>query len=417
MRARVLLWFCLGLNAVLVAMIIVLSRDSVRQFSTANILVQGKEVPRQIKTNVVVRRQAFTWSEIESSDYRTYIANLKRIGCPQKTIRDIIVADVNDLFAERISREVVIPEQKWWLPDPDMDALQAGMDQVHALEAEKLQMLVDLLGPNWNTPPRPNNTGNALHFDGPVLSKLAPEVKSTIEQIELNARRAEAALNERARQEQKQVDPAELTRLQQDTRRQLAAIMTPDQLEEYLLRYSHTADDMREQMRGLGSDADEFRRIFRARDSFDQQIAAIAGTDKASSQRKSELARMRDEAVRQAIGPERFALYQVTQNPLFREAQEQAQQNGAPADKVLPIFRINQAVQDEIARVQTDRALSEDQRRVALAAIQQQQRNSIERILANTPAEDLANNVVTLPRAPNDAVPLPPLPTGVTGNP
>src|SRR5262245_41874041 len=33
------------------------------------------------------------WSDIESSEYRTYIANLRSIGCPEQTIRDIIVAD------------------------------------------------------------------------------------------------------------------------------------------------------------------------------------------------------------------------------------------------------------------------------------------------------------------------------------
>src|SRR4029079_11985799 len=104
---------------------------------------------------------------------------------------------------------------------------------------------------------------------------------------------------------------------------------------------------------------------------------------------------LRDEAVKQAIGPERFSLYQMTQNPLFREAQEQALQTGAAAEKVDPIFRINQAVQDEMARVQNDRTLSEDQRRIALATIQQQQRNSIDRIVSNTPADE------TTPPMPN----------------
>src|SRR5438552_19039369 len=39
-------------------------------------------------------RPEFRWSEIESADYATYITNLRRIGCPVKTIRDIILADV-----------------------------------------------------------------------------------------------------------------------------------------------------------------------------------------------------------------------------------------------------------------------------------------------------------------------------------
>jgi hypothetical protein len=416
MRARVLLWFCVILNVVLVGMVVLLSRDFLRENATVSVAVAPKPVTREVKTNVVIRRQAFSWNEIESSDYHVYIANLRRIGCPEKTIRDIIVADVNDLFAERIAREVVIPEQKWWLPDPDSEAMQAGIDQVRALEAEKFQMLTDLLGPDWNTPPRPNRPGNALHFDGPILSKLSPEVKSTIEEIEANAERSRADIIARARQQQKTADPAELARVQLEARRQLGSVLTPEQLEEYLLRYSHTADVMREQLRGFGADADEFRSIFRARDSFDQQIADAAGTDPASTQRRTELARMRDEAISQAIGPERYRLYQLTENPLFRQAQDQAQQSAAPADKVMPIFRINQAVQEETARIQNDRTLSDDQRRVALAAVQQQQQNSINRILSNTPADEMPAAQPVPARNPV-AAPLPPFPPGAAVQP
>src|SRR5690349_13940800 len=41
----------------------------------------------------------FDWRQMESEDYQQYLANLRAIGCPEKTVRDIILADVNDLFA------------------------------------------------------------------------------------------------------------------------------------------------------------------------------------------------------------------------------------------------------------------------------------------------------------------------------
>ena len=40
----------------------------------------------------------FRWSQLESTDYRNYIANLRGIGCPEQTIRDIITADVDAAF-------------------------------------------------------------------------------------------------------------------------------------------------------------------------------------------------------------------------------------------------------------------------------------------------------------------------------
>ena len=49
----------------------------------------------QIVTNTL--SQKFDWNAVESDDYKKYIANLRAIGCPEETIRDIITADVNKL--------------------------------------------------------------------------------------------------------------------------------------------------------------------------------------------------------------------------------------------------------------------------------------------------------------------------------
>src|SRR5688572_17900516 len=43
----------------------------------------------------------FHWTEVESPDYKEYIAKLRDIQCPEETIRDIIIADINKLYAPR----------------------------------------------------------------------------------------------------------------------------------------------------------------------------------------------------------------------------------------------------------------------------------------------------------------------------
>ena len=61
-------------------------------------------VAEKLVTNVVTiagRAEPFNWRTVESDDYRQYVANLRAIGCPEKTIRDIIMADVTELLRER----------------------------------------------------------------------------------------------------------------------------------------------------------------------------------------------------------------------------------------------------------------------------------------------------------------------------
>ena len=50
---------------------------------------------------IIVRTNAFNWSQLESDDYRQYITNLRAVGCPEVTLRDIIMTDVMRLYAQR----------------------------------------------------------------------------------------------------------------------------------------------------------------------------------------------------------------------------------------------------------------------------------------------------------------------------
>src|SRR4029077_16837798 len=102
MRWRVLLFISLAVNLVLAGVWFVsarrhaLSREASAEFGRS---------ATTVKTNVVIRRQFFSWTQVESPDYPPYIANLREIDCPEQTIRDIIIADVNALFAKRIATD------------------------------------------------------------------------------------------------------------------------------------------------------------------------------------------------------------------------------------------------------------------------------------------------------------------------
>src|SRR5687768_2749628 len=57
---------------------------------------------RTVRAEIVVTN-GFRWATVESQDYRDYIANLRSIGCPEDTVRDIIIADVNKLYGSRMA--------------------------------------------------------------------------------------------------------------------------------------------------------------------------------------------------------------------------------------------------------------------------------------------------------------------------
>src|SRR5258707_184974 len=113
MRWRVIASVSLGVNVVLAAVGLLYARRTAGPGPTS-FVGPAQASTAQAKTNVIVRRQFFSWQEVESPDYPTYVANLRDIGCPEQTIRDIIVVDVNALYSRRRSTEWVTPEQQWW---------------------------------------------------------------------------------------------------------------------------------------------------------------------------------------------------------------------------------------------------------------------------------------------------------------
>jgi hypothetical protein len=331
------------------------------------------------RPNIIVRRQFISWREIESPDYPTYIANLRDIGCPEQTIRDIIIADVNTLFSRRLATELVSADQQWWRSEPDSNVVAAASEKVRALEDERRVLLTKLLGPTWESGdlanlPRPSRPGVTL--DGPVLGALPTEAKQSIQDISVRSEeRLQAYLNEQ-RAAGKDPDPVELARIREQTRDELRHVLTPPQLEEYLLRYSQTANNLRGDLGTLkyfNASPDEFRSLFRATDNLDQRIALLAdASDPNTLQARKALLDQRESAIRIALGQKRYEEYVLLRDPLYRAAVASAQQAGTP-EAVRTIYQINLAAAAEQAQLNSDPTLTADQKNIQLKQLEADQ--------------------------------------------
>lgn len=375
MRWRSYALLSLGINVVLIALWLLLPRRPFAD-SLAAPAVTVESSTNAARPNVVVRRQFFSWQEVESPDYQTYIGNLRNIGCPEQTIRDIIIADVNSLYARKRALELVTPEQQWWRSEPDTNVLRLAMEKSRALDDERRALLSRLLGPSWEAGdlvnlPRPSHPGVVL--DGPVLGALPADAKQAIQDI--NARSEARMQNylDSVRQQGKSPDPAELARLRQQTRDDLAHVLPPAQLEEFLLRYSQEANNLRtefSQLRYFNASADEFRAIFRATDSVDQQLQLLGDSnDPNTVQNRQALEAQRDNAIKIALGPDRYDEYQLLHDPLYRQAVATAEAAGTP-ESAQTIYQINLASASAQDAINSNTNLTADQRAVELKQIE-----------------------------------------------
>lgn len=117
MRLRTFIWIACLINLGLILSIVRQGKQTAPTgSSTASPTIEAKDKPSGVTTNAAraatpttnntaaaapaVNWPPFRWEQVESDNYLQLIGNLRRIGCPDDTVRDIVTARVLDDYAD-----------------------------------------------------------------------------------------------------------------------------------------------------------------------------------------------------------------------------------------------------------------------------------------------------------------------------
>jgi hypothetical protein len=174
----------------------------------------------------------------------------------------------------------------------------------------------------------------------------------------------------------------EMVRLREEPLTQLANLLSPAQYEEYVLRYSPSAQQLREQMHSVDLTPGQFRDLFNAISSINgQPVFYYAGKDPALLSQQRQLRAQSDAIIKTTLGEPFYAAYQLSQDPLYRSARALADQLDVPQTSVLSIYEINRATQAELDRIRKDPNMTSDEKVEALSQTQVEQQQSLQQIL------------------------------------
>ena len=379
MRARYWLILSAGLNVFLAAGLYVATKP-LKQPPLPIAPVFSEIV---VKTNVLVRRENFTWDLIQTNNYAALIKNLRAIGCPERTIRDIVTSPINRLYARRRVTEVDFPNYQWWKSSPDQALVEAAEDKLRSLEAERRQLLTSLLGEGWDAESKAVIAARAgITLTGPILGEMPEATKQAALNIIAAAQEKIEAYQESQRLQNKAIDPMQMVRLREEPLVQLAAVLNPEQYDEFTLRYSPAAQQLRDMMRSMDLTPDQFRELFSNLNSIiGQPLFYYSGADAPLLKQQQQLQAQSDAVIKATLGAPAYSTYQLNQDPLYRSSQALAQQLSLPQSVIVPIYEINRATEAELDRIRNDDTLSNDEKVEALAQTQVQQQQSLQQLL------------------------------------
>ena len=201
------------------------------------LLASSPTTATNLPASVLTITNRFHWSQVESPHYERYMANLRAVGCPEKTIRDILVRDIEKTYALRMAKRP--GPTNFWACGPEREAAEAGhRKELTSLRSEQRELTRRLLGMDYVSLSSDFDdlAGRALllFITGTTREGALEKVVDIFKMAEMTREE----IREEANGWQTPAHEAELTRNRKQTLEQLRAALSPAELEEFGLRFA-----------------------------------------------------------------------------------------------------------------------------------------------------------------------------------
>jgi hypothetical protein len=343
----------------------------------------GSKLP---KTGRTVEVNEFRWSQLESEDYHEYIARLRKIGCPEETIRDIIISDLDKLFAPQVAAlRSSTNEPKYWKADEKdlvnhIEELQR-LKRKRGVDYEKRQVVRELLGVDL-VAERSASQGEEDFYGKRLGGAVAPEKLDQLRVIIEENNQEQVALREKSWREGETLTTAEkqqLRALESEKQRQLESLLSPEELEQYNLWFSGSAYKVRDALAGMDGSEQEFLALYKLRRAFDEKWADMNPEELSPSLRQAWNASLDEleENVAQALGPEHYQAYARAQDPDYRQLRVTAAEFSLPTDRINDVYGFKQTLAAERQALLSDRSLPEPVKMETLQRMQEESQRAV----------------------------------------
>jgi len=221
-------------------------------------------------------RKVVDWRQVESDDYRTYVNNLRAIGCPEQTVRDVVISDLQKSFFDRRRQLLAsqVPTNFWQGADSAvMQREKRGLDE------EFGDVLKTLLGPDV-VPPAGNMEWKLAEMDL-RLGFLPDDKRDQTREVLLRYGELDEQIKSLSDGNLPTRDQEKLGQLLEDydlKHKQLGGMLTPEQYEQVDMTVSWTAENLRRAMENFHPTEEEFRLIFREWRQHDEHLAQLYAT-------------------------------------------------------------------------------------------------------------------------------------------
>jgi hypothetical protein len=336
----------------------------------------------------------FHWRQVESTNYATYIANLRAIHCPERVIRSLIAVELEDNYIQQRQQLMAPWQGVMWneaaraLRSPEkwfrqMEPINKEMERKDKeFQAERDRLLKTLLGdppPPTPAPPAPPRVADTLS------GYLAAAKQSQIQAIEQKYSKTISEIYQKNRGKPA-ADLQVLVKEQNQFKLQeIQTLLTSEEFAEYRLRTSGAAT-LRYQVYDFEATPDEWRELIRKKMDFDEAHPIPPGnTPEARAQREAwpQSLNQLDTQYQSVLGTERFAAFQRAQQGDYQDILRVVERCELPSAAAVQVYDMKHAFEESARQLRQNTALGAEQRTIALEAMRRETERSVRQALGD----------------------------------
>ena len=295
------------------------------------------------------------WAAIASDDLGTYAANLRATGLPDRLVRAIINAEINERFKARENalKPARASDNYWESSDyydrNSGDTLEKRMARID-LRREKDALRRSLLG---DEPPAPGDTNPIPPGKRDAVRKISEDYDAMIQQVEMESRGFPLA-----------ADREKLAYLRAEKDKELRGILSPEEYEANQLRSSQGAQQLRWDLAAFKPNEAEFALIYQLRQN-NPELSKNPDNSYSPEDwaRRNAAEQKLTDDLRQQLGEERYQDYIRSRDYGYRQLAQLGTRLGLPAATINEVYDQRRIVPEAALAIakdpQRDRAAKE----------------------------------------------------------
>ncbi len=335
------------------------------------------------------------WTAFGSSDLPTLIARLRAAGFPPAVIQAIAAARIEGQFTSRLrALASQVENVPFWRPGlTSMGSNTRFFEERTQIYRERARQLRELLGQDFLASASPDASAQQQRQYGQLSTAKITLIERINDDYAEMISQVRAATNGIFLPE----DREKLALLEREKRTDLAAILTPQELEDYEMRSSPITQRLRSAMTWMNATEEEFRAVFRIQQQFGDPINYAMGVrPTVNFQERQVREKQVSSAVASALGERRAAEYERAQHYEFQQLARIVQREKRDLQAAITAFDLRSSAAEGSMRIHDDRSLAPEQRQAAMRALAQKTREQLTETLGATAGKAYADSATWL---------------------